>query len=330
MKECYSDPAKRQISLIMEEQKFDVVHVEGYYLLQLVSCGSNPNFNLLLVEHNMEYKLCLQRMLLSSSIQEAKFYWQEYFQTLYWERFCWRRATKTIALTPEDADCIKRLESNVDVEFIPNGIDHESTIDNLDETQSTDNSTKQANTIGIINDDNSQSILFVGNFHYYPNIDAILFFSKNIFPLILKEIHDARLFIVGNSPPSEIKALEAQNKGNVIVTGYVSSLYPFYNSAKVVVCPLRIGGGIKVKIIEALRAGKAIVSTSVGAQGIDINKRLLCVSDRISDFANNVVRLLSDKDLRHSQELNALRFMKTMPQWSDVEESYVRCYEAMS
>lgn len=330
MREYYSDHAIRQISELVEERKFDVVHVEGYYLMQLVHGGSIPNFNILLVEHNMEYKLCLQRMLLSSSIQEAQYFWQDYYQTLYWERLCWKKATKIITLTPEDADCIRRLESNVEVELIPNGIDHDFTIDQPDDNQLTDNFSHHVSTKGAMIDDNAPSILFVGNFLYYPNIDAILFFCKNIFPLILKEIHNAKLLVVGSSPPPEIKALEAHNKGNVVITGYVSSLYPFYNYAKVVVCPLRIGGGIKVKIIEALRAGKAIVSTSVGAQGIDINKGLLYVSDKISDFAINVIRLLSDKELRRNQELNTLKFMKTMPHWTDVEQAYIRCYTDMS
>jgi glycosyltransferase involved in cell wall biosynthesis len=330
MRKYYSDHAIRQISKVLGEQKFDIVHIEGYYLMQLVPDGLNTNFHFLLVEHNMEYMLSLQRMLLSSSIQEAQLYWQEYCQTLYWERLCWRRANKIITLTPEDTDCIKRLEPNVDVEFIPNGTDHDFEIDHFNEIQLTNNSTHQAHSEGGINYNSTPSILFVGNFLYYPNIDAILFFCKDIFPLILKEIHNAVLLIVGNSPSPEIKALEAQHKGHVVVTGYVSSLYHFYNSAKVVVCPLRIGGGIKVKIIEALRAGKAIVSTSVGVQGIDINKGLLYVSDRISDFATNVSRLLSDQELRHNQELNALKFMKSMPRWTDVEKAYVRCYTEMS
>jgi glycosyltransferase involved in cell wall biosynthesis len=96
------------------------------------------------------------------------------------------------------------------------------------------------------------------------------------------------------------------------------------------VCPLRIGGGIKVKIIEALRAGKATVSTSVGAQGIDINNRLLYVSDRISEFANNVIQLLSDPVLRCNHEANVLRSIKSMPKWDEVEEAYVRCYTGLS
>jgi glycosyltransferase involved in cell wall biosynthesis len=269
-------------------------------------------------------------MLLSTSVKEAYFYWQEYYNTLYWERIYWRRATKTITLTPEDADCIRRLEPNVNIELIPNGVDHDFAIDHLNEARLTNNSSQHTCTWGATRNDDIPSILFVGNFLYYPNIDAILFFHKSIFPLILKEIRNARLLIVGNSPPPEIKALEAQNKGNVFVTGYESSLYPFYKSAKVVVCPLRIGGGIKVKIIEALRAGKATVSRSVGAQGIDINKRLLYVSDRISEFANNVIQLLSDPVLRYNHEANVLRSIKSMPKWDEVKEAYVRCYTGLS
>ena len=177
---------------------------------------------------------------------------------------------------------------------------------------------------------NIPSILFVGNFLYYPNIDAALYFCKDIFPLILREVPNARLFIVGNSPPPEIQALGAQNKSKVVITGYVYSLYPFYKSAKVVICPLRIGGGIKVKILEAVRAGKAIVSTSVGAQGLNIENQLLCISDKVSDFANYVIRFLSIAEERHHQELSVLEFAKTMPRWDQVSEDYIRCYTEIS
>jgi glycosyltransferase involved in cell wall biosynthesis len=329
MRRYYSDYAIVQISEMLREEKFDLIHVEGYYLMQLLPSISCSNFPVLLVEHNMEYKLSLQRMLLCSCIQEAYIHWQDYYQTLYWERYYWRKATKTITLTSEDAECIKRLEPTADVELIPNGIDHDFAIDHVMEPPSSNFSNLLEFSGEIISNNETPSILFVGNFLYYPNVDAILFFCKRIFPLILQEVSNAKLLIVGSSPPAEVRALEAENRDNVVVTGYVSSLYPFYKYAKVVVCPLRIGGGIKVKIIEALRAGKAIVSTSVGAQGIKISDRLLFVSDRISDFANNVIKLLSDNELRHNQELNTLQCMKTMPKWEQVEEAYVRCYNEM-
>jgi glycosyltransferase involved in cell wall biosynthesis len=137
------------------------------------------------------------------------------------------------------------------------------------------------------------------------------------------------LFIVGNSPTPEIQALATHSNNTIVVTGYVSSLYLFYKTAKVVVCPLRIGGGIKVKILEALRAGKAIVSTSVGAQGLDINNQLLCIADKIPDFANYVIRFLSNSEERRHQEQSASQFAKTMSTWNQVKEEYTRCYAEM-
>ena len=327
MRRYYSDQAIIQISKMLAEKKFDIVHVEGYYLMQLVRCKSRVH--VLLVEHNMEYTLNLQRMLLSPSLVEAQFYWQEYYYTLYWERYYWRRATKIIAITTHDEASIRRLEPDADVILIPNGTDHDFAVDQSHSQEiSNDCNILDCSVDQVIKQD-IPSVLFVGNFLYYPNIDAALYFCKDIFPLILKAVPKAKLFIVGNLPPPEILALGAQNK-NVVITGYVSSLYPFYKSAKVVVCPLRIGGGIKVKILEAVRAGKAIVSTSVGAQGLNIENQLLCISDKVSDFANYVIRFLLIAKERHHQEQSALQFAKTMPTWDQVNEDFIRCYTEIS
>jgi len=327
MRRYYSDDAITQISQMLAEKKFDIVHVEGYYLMQLVYCKSRVH--VLLVEHNMEYNLNLQQMLLSTSLEEAYFYWQEYYYTLYWERYYWRRATKVIAITTDDEASIRRLEPDVNVMFIPNGTDHGFAVDQSNKQKMSNDCSLLDSSVSQVVKQDIPSVLFVGNFLYYPNIDAALYFCKDIFPLILEDVPNARLFIVGNSPPSEILALEAQNK-NVVITGYVSSLYPFYKTAKVVVCPLRIGGGIKVKILEAVRAGKAIVSTSVGAQGLNIDNQLLCIADKVSDFANYVIRFLSIAEERHHQEENALQFAKTMPTWNKVNEDYIRCYTEIS
>jgi len=327
MRRYYSDQAIIQISQMLAEKKFDIVHVEGYYLMQLVRCKSRVH--VLLVEHNMEYTLNLQRMLLSPSLVEVQYYWQEYYYTLYWERYYWRRATKIIAITTDDEASIRRLEPHANVSFIPNGTDHDFGVEKSNRQKMSNDCTILDCSMDQVIKQDIPLILFVGNFLYYPNIDAALYFCKNIFPLILKEVTNAKLFIVGNSPPPEILTLGAQNN-NVVITGYVSSLYPFYKSAKVVVCPLRIGGGIKVKILEAVRAGKAIVSTSVGAQGLNIDNQLLCIVDKVSDFANCVIRFLSIAEERHHQEQNALQFAKTMPRWDQVSEGYIRCYSEIS
>lgn len=327
MRRYYSDQAIIQISQMLAEKKFDIVHVEGYYLMQLVRC--NSGVHILLVEHNMEYTLNLQRMLLSPSLVEAQFYWQEYYYTLYWERYFWRRATKIIAITTDDEASIRRLEPDVDVILIPNGTDHDFGVEKSNRQKMSSDCILLDSSLDQVVRQDIPSILFVGNFLYYPNIDAALYFCNNIFPLILKKIHDARLFIVGNSPTPQIQALATHSNNNIVVTGFVSSLFPFYKTAKVVVCPLRIGGGIKVKILEALRAGKAIVSTSVGAQGLDINNQLLCIADKTPDFANYVIRFLSNPEERLHQEQSASQFAKTMSTWNQVKEEYIRCYAEM-
>ncbi|HZD35112.1 MAG TPA: glycosyltransferase family 4 protein [Nitrososphaeraceae archaeon] len=116
---------------------------------------------------------------------------------------------------------------------------------------------------------------------------------------------------------------------HIEVTGYVDSLEPFYKSTKVVVCPLRVGGGVKVKILEALRAGKAIVTTPIGAQGFGLSNEALCVCSLVSDFANNVVRFLVNRYERKRQEKRALRFAKTLPTWDQVIEQYTNCYKSL-
>ena len=330
MRRYFSAQAIDEISQMLAEGNFDVVHVEGYYLMPLIQ--GRLDVPTVLVEHNMEYKLDLQRMLLSTSIAERRFYWREYFYTLYWERYYWRKARKIIALTIDDEESIRRLEPNVNVSLIPNGIDHKIAIDGPDRSSSLNGNCHSTFSAAADDDltikDDIPSILYVGNFLYDPNIDAAIYFCNNIFPLVLKEVDNARLYIVGNSPPPEITDLQTGGKedNNIIVTGYVDSLDPFYKAAKVVVCPLRVGGGIKVKILEALRAGKAIVCTSVGAQGLGIDNRALCICDEIFDFANHVIRFLVNPRDRYDQEQLALRFANTIPTWDKVKEGYVLSY----
>ncbi len=320
MKKHMSEEASSYISFLLKNQPFDVVHIEGYYLLQHVPM--KPELPILLVEHNIEHLLALQRFKVAVTEQEKSYFWSEYIKTLKWERLTWKRATVCVALTNEDKITMERLESNIDVRMIPNGSDHQEKIDVS--TTLLSNSFAHSFTR-----DNCPSILFVGNFAYEPNIDAALYFSRQIFPLILKDVPDAKLFLVGNAPPPEIRSL-TMNK-QIEVTGRVASLIPFYKHADVVVCPLRIGGGVKVKVLEALGLGKAIVSTSVGAQGLDLsNHGAVAVADDLTDFAEHVVRFLVHPEERHKQEQEALAYARTLPSWDQVSEAFARLYEEMA
>src|SRR5919202_4505824 len=302
MKRYVSEEASSYVSSLLKNQPFDVVHIEGYYLLQHVP--TKPEVPILLIEHNVEHILALQRFMLATTQQEKSCFWSEYIKTLKWEQFMWKRATVCVALTQEDKIKIKQQESSIDVRIIPNGSDHQKMIGDAALSNSFNNNSS------II--EKCPSILFVGNFAYGPNVDAALYFSQHIFPLILKDVPNVELYLGGNAPPLEIRSLTSN--GQIKVTGRVDSLIPFYKDAEVVVCPLRIGGGVKVKVLEALCLGKAIVSTSVGAQGLDLSTyRAVTVADEASDFAEKVIQLLLHPQKRRMQEKEALAYARTLP-----------------
>ncbi len=321
MKKHMSEEASSYISFLLKNPSFDVVHIEGYYLLQhLLTKSEVP---ILLIEHNIEHLLALQRFKVAITQQEKSYFWSEYIKTLKWEQLMWKRATVCVALTNEDKISMEGLESNIDVRMIPNGSDHQKKMDDAPTTL-----LSSSFEHSVIND-NSPSILFVGNFAYEPNVDAALYFSRHIFPLILKYVPNAKLFLVGNAPPPEICYLTSNRQ--IQVSGRVASPIPFYKHADVVVCPLRIGGGVKVKVLEALGFGKAIVSTSIGAQGLDLSTyRAVSVADEMTDFAENVVRLLVHPEERHIQEQEALAYASTLPSWDQVSEAFSQLYEEMA
>jgi glycosyltransferase involved in cell wall biosynthesis len=321
MKKHMSEEASSYISFLLKNQSFDLIHIEGYYLLQHLPIKSEVP--ILLIEHNIEHLLALQRFMVALTQQEKLYFWSEYIKTLNWEQLMWKRATVCVALTNEDKISMERLESNIDVRMIPDGSDHlKKMVDSP--TTLLSNSFEHS-----VIKDNSPSILFVGNFAYEPNVDAALYFSRDIFPLILKYVPNVKLFLVGNAPPPEICSLTSNRQ--IEVSGRVASLIPFYKHANVVVCPLRIGGGVKVKVLEALGFGKAIVSTSIGAQGLDLSThRAVSVADDMTDFAENVVRLLVNPEERHIQEQEALAYARTLTSWDQVSEAFSRLYEEMA
>lgn len=141
------------------------------------------------------------------------------------------------------------------------------------------------------------SLIFVGGFGPHFNQDAVEYFYREIFPLVLEEAPRAKFFVVGENPPEHIKNL--QRTGTVVVTGAVPDVQPYLRRAAVYVAPIRAGTGLKTKIIEALSMGKAIVATRAAVQGLeDLGEDAIRIADDPEKFAQEVLALLRDDDLR--------------------------------
>jgi glycosyltransferase involved in cell wall biosynthesis len=319
MRRHISKEATSYILFLLKNKQFNVIHVEGYYLMQHLP--ANLDVPVLLVEHNIECLLNLQRFMLASTQEDKSYYWKEYIYTLRWEKIFWKRATICITLTKQDKVSMSQLQPDLDIITIPDGTDH---LKAIKERTSLGNSTSS-----YFDYAKQPSVLFVANFAYEPNVDGALYFSRVIFPLVLKNVPNAKLFLVGNAPPEEIRSLTVNEQ--IEVTGFVNSLVPYYKAANVVICPLRIGGGVKVKILEALNAGKAIVSTSIGAQGLDLSiYKPLAIADDPYDFAKKVVQLLLDPNERSRQEQKAVAYSKMLPSWNEVSQEFANCYDEIS
>ncbi len=146
-------------------------------------------------------------------------------------------------------------------------------------------------------------VVFTGSMDWEPNIDAMEYFCRDVWPAVLAVFPDARFQIVGRNPHPRVQRLASSS---VEVTGTVASVADYLRQATVVIVPLRIGGGTRLKIFEAMAMAKAMVSTSIGAEGLDVtNGRDLVIADDAPAFASSILQLLRDPELRRSYERNA-------------------------
>ncbi len=188
---------------------------------------------------------------------------------------------KVLACSPEDCDYLQKEHGAKNLFLLPNGVD-------LDQFQSEGHDYHSP----------EKTLLFTGNMDYAPNVDAVVYFAKEIFPLLLQKHPDARFIIAGQRP---VKAVLALASGNVEVTGFVENLATMYSRASVLVAPLRFGAGTQNKVLEAMAMGVPVVCSQVGFNGLGISdgQGAFMRTEAVS-FAEKVSELLSNTALRES------------------------------
>jgi glycosyltransferase involved in cell wall biosynthesis len=276
--------------------RFDLVHVEGFYLWQHLP-ERRPTA--LVAEQNIEYQLWEQRGLFepSRATREA-------------ERAAWDAADMLAAVTREDRAVIAAATGR-EVRVVPDGCDHETQIEH-------DGQEPPSSPV--------PAVTFVGNFAYEPNVDAARWLAKEIFPRVRARI-DARLVLVGNSPPTELTALGCDE---ITVTGRVPAVEPWLDASAVVACPLRIGGGVKVKALEALNRGCAVVATPNCTHGIPDAERAMRVAAGAEDFAQALIDVLTDAAERRRLATAARACAASLPTWDDAAAALADCWLSLA
>jgi glycosyltransferase involved in cell wall biosynthesis len=203
-----------------------------------------------------------------------------------------------------DRDYLLNQDNSLNLSVVPMGVDlkYFQPLKVNNDSNGADVTEKQNMTLTVqedFADDRSKNLLFTGTMNYFPNSDAVIYFCNNVFPLIQKRYPDATFYIVGNHPTEQIRRLSDQ-KG-VVVTGYVPDIRPYFEKASVFVAPLRAGSGIQTKNLEAMAMGIPVVTTSIGAMGLEAETDTeLLIADTPETFAERVIHLIENPDIRQN------------------------------
>ncbi len=172
----------------------------------------------------------------------------------------------------------------------------------------------------------SYNLIYVGHYLHYPNQDAMLYFYEKIFPSVAQRIPEVKLYLVGSSPTAEI--LKLAKDPRVTVTGEVPDLRPYHQKGDVFIAPLRVGGGIKGKILEAMAMGVPVVANKLGASGIEATPgKEIIIAEEPEEFAEKTVELLKEKKLRKKIAGNARKFVEQKYDWQIIVPELSQIYE---
>jgi len=275
---------------VLRRERFDVVLFEHYLLaskhLVLARCWQ-PAARIVIDTVDVVF----QRLLSKAQITGAREDFAEARKIKHEELGVYGKADVIIAISHADKAILHRENERLDVEVIPL-INH---VPQLAEKRIT----------------NGCALIFVGNFEHSANSDAIMYFCREVMPLVKRAIPDVRLRIIGNSPTAAIEDLA---DAEVEVLGYVPDIAPFYLSSDICIAPLTWGGGLKGKIAESMAQGLPVVTTSVGIEGFGLTHgENVLVGDTPATFAEAVIGLHASDGLYQAIRSNA---------WNYVNDNY--------
>ncbi|MBN1680492.1 MAG: glycosyltransferase [Anaerolineae bacterium] len=303
--ESWSPDMWHTIEALVRDRAFDVAHVFGgiqvYEYAHLVQ--QLPN----IIAPYESYSLWLERAINEETSWLAR--WPKQMQhriAASYESWMFESYDRVVVLTDHDARALKELNPNTPLIEIPNGVDIEYFVPSGYEPD-------------------EPTLLFIGNYDYEPNLDAALRLVRDIFPPIKQAVPKARLYLVGGSPPPELQAYASDD---IDVTGRVPDVRTYFEYSVIFISPLRLGAGIKNKILEAMAMQTPVVATPLSCDGIPVmhgHHVLLGESD--DELVDHVLTLLKDSTLRREIAINGRRLIIKQFTWKRVANSYLRLYQ---
>jgi len=296
-KQFESSEMQETVDSILEENKFDIVHVFSLAMAQYTS-------NIKAVPAILDAGDCITRNYLQqwqsrTSLRNRILSFIDWYKIKRYESNIHSKFNRSFLVSSADRSFMKEAYPNLKLEVIPIGVDLE---------YFKPQETKEG----------FPTLIFVGDMSYTPNEEAMIYFCYEILPLLEKIYSQIKLFIVGRNVTNKLRKAVG-NKKNVIITGFVQDVRTFINKATVFICPLKTGTGIKNKLLEAMAMGKPIVSSSIGAEGINvISGRDIMVADKPKEVADALVKLLENDNIRNTMGINARKVVEKDHNWESL------------
>jgi sugar transferase (PEP-CTERM/EpsH1 system associated) len=292
-----------EIAELERKQAFDLLVCD--FLAPAANVPRSLTTPVVLFQHNVEAMIWKRHYEVQTNpIKKAYLYtqWRKMWQ---FEKQMCRRFDSVIAVSADDREQMKNEYGATAVFDVPTGVDTEFFRPTGSEIPLPHN------------------IVFTGSMDWLPNEDGIRYFMREIMPLIKNQVPDATLTVVGRNPPASLLEMSKDDQ-SLIITGRVDDVRPYIERSTAYIVPLRIGGGTRLKIFEAMAMEKAVVSTTVGAEGLPLTNGVeLLLADDPQSFADAVVKVLTDAEYASALGRRAAANVRQNHGWESVTESFI-------
>jgi len=300
----------------LSKYQIDIIQYEHSYMDVFdISCWQEQGLKKILVQHNLEYKLVEQHMRANRPKVSLRKKLEEHINYVRFRNFELRvlkNQDLCVAMSEWDRQQLTEFLPDLAEKtvVIPNGVD-------------IDYFSLSAEAV------NQHILIFTGYMKYFANEDGILWFYNEIFPRITAEQPNIKVYIVGREPTDSVR--ELQEKDNrFIVTGFVNDIRDYLYKSAVFFCPLRMGSGTRLKVLEAMAAGIPMVSTSIGCEGIQVTDGdNILMADTAEEFAAKVVALLRNDELRKRLSQSARSLVERKYSWKRIVAEYQKELEKL-
>lgn len=313
-----SPQMKQKIKEELSKKKYDLIHAETFYILQNIPQTFIP---IVLAEHNIEY-LVYKRFADTTEFYIRPFLYLDIEKLKRQEKQAWQKVTKLIAVSEEE----KKIMARKDVVVIPNGVDLIEFPFKFPQKKLYHSSAKRITLP-------EKELLFIGDFKWLQNRDAVKWIIKDIWPFLLRSLNDElkiKLRVVGKNIPSSLRELNSFDS-IIFDENAPEKTSMIYESADVLLAPIRAGGGTSYKILEAMASGVPVVTTKRGISGIEAQSgKHALAADDVQTIVDQTSRLLRDDEYYKIIAKNARELIEKKYNWEIIAQKLDEVYKSVN